>query len=207
MTEMAMRIAVENRPGALASVAAALGELGANIVDVDVHEMGERVVVDEVVLDAPAPVTPEQIRLALLARGATSVVSLPLFHRTTDAQVRCLAAATELLQDGIEEAAAIESALRELMPVDGVTVENASDHPAAREAVAQGVPVAVHEAADGRWAVALEVPGDGRERLTVTLQRARVRFSATEIARARALLQLAAMASSLRRKAADPRAA
>ena len=54
-----LRVALDDRPGSLAGIATALGEIGANIVELDVLERSVDVAVDQLVVQAPGRTGPE----------------------------------------------------------------------------------------------------------------------------------------------------
>lgn len=72
-----LRIALDDRPGSLARIAAALGEVGANIVELDVLERSVDLAIDQLVVQAPGRTGPE-IRSAVDGvAGATVEVLRP----------------------------------------------------------------------------------------------------------------------------------
>lgn len=72
-----LRIALDDRPGSLAAIASALGQIGANIVELDVLERSVDVAVDQLVVQAPGSTGPE-VRAAIDAvPGATVEVLRP----------------------------------------------------------------------------------------------------------------------------------
>jgi hypothetical protein len=192
MTLVSMRVTVRDEPGALGGLATSIGDLGGNIADVDVHELDGVHVVDELVIEVPDDVTPGEVRLALLDAGAVSVVSTAVQHRGMDALVRCLDAVRTLVGGRESWHAALAGAVTHLVSASEVRVVEPSGE-LAREAFERGVPVARLTAGpDGspRWALAVTYP-EAWPRVVVVVERSgTVRFSATEIARVRALLRL-----------------
>ncbi len=72
-----LRLALDDRPGSLARIATALGEIGANIVELDVLERSVDVAIDQLVVQAPGRSGPE-VRAAIDAvPGATVEVLRP----------------------------------------------------------------------------------------------------------------------------------
>ncbi|MDZ7705087.1 MAG: ACT domain-containing protein [Trueperaceae bacterium] len=72
-----LRIALDDRPGSLARIAAALGDVGANIVELDVLERSVDLAVDQLVVQAPGR-TGQEVRDAIDGvDGATVEVLRP----------------------------------------------------------------------------------------------------------------------------------
>lgn len=72
-----LRIALDDRPGSLARIAAALGGIGANIVELDVLERSVDLAIDQLVVQAPGCSGPE-VRAAIdTVPGATVEVLRP----------------------------------------------------------------------------------------------------------------------------------
>src|SRR4051812_39693901 len=61
-----LRLVVPDRPGILGAVATALGDVGVDIVSLDVLERGQGVAVDDVVVDLP----PDRLPGSLITAGA-----------------------------------------------------------------------------------------------------------------------------------------
>ena len=72
-----LRIALDDRPGSLAAIAAALGRIGANIVELDVLERSVDVAVDQLVVQAPGSTGPEVREAIDAVPGATVEVLRP----------------------------------------------------------------------------------------------------------------------------------
>ena len=72
-----LRIALDDRPGSLARIATALGDIGANIVELDVLERSVDLAIDQLVVQAPGRTGPE-VRAAIDGvPGATVEVLRP----------------------------------------------------------------------------------------------------------------------------------
>lgn len=72
-----LRLALDDRPGSLARIAAALGDVGANIVELDVLERSVDLAIDQLVVQAPGRTGPE-VRAAIDGvPGATVEVLRP----------------------------------------------------------------------------------------------------------------------------------
>ena len=74
-TLVRLRISLSDRPGALAGVAAIIAEHGGNITAIDVQQSGAADVVDDMVVDLPDGADLGQLRLALRASGAGTLLS------------------------------------------------------------------------------------------------------------------------------------
>jgi hypothetical protein len=191
---LGMRVEMRNEPGSLAAVAATIARLGGNILDVDVHEIDGHTVADELVIEMPAEVTPAKVRSSMLEAGASEVSSTTLHHRVTDSQVRCLEAVRQLMTHDVAPVAALARALSALVPADEVRVSNgegAAEGIDDGDAMGRGTPVATLTDGGGvrRWILAVPYP-EHEPSCAVVLERTGSRFSATEIARARALLRV-----------------
>ena len=187
--KMAMRVELPDEPYTLGRIGTALGGLGANIVDIDVHELDGARVIDEIVIAGPESLSPAEVRAALVEAGATTVVSVPIVHRQMDAIARALTSLVALVRDVSDDA------LLEVVPAvvsaDSAAIERIDDlgsiDPARRQLVS-GTPAA--RCVDGSWTLA--VPRVDRTPIPfdALVVRRPFRFSATEVARLRALLLL-----------------
>ena len=189
---IAIRVTLPDQPGALARVASAIADMGGNIVDVDVHELDGADVVDELVIELPDEVRPGEVRSRLLQDGARIVESMPLYHRTTDVQVRCLDTVAGLLDSpvGGVEGDVLAAAVARVINVDRVRVGGPEGDGVAEQAVTRCVPVTRWlPKPDGRWLLALPYPEESPT-TAIVVERSKVRFSATEVARVRALLRI-----------------
>lgn len=70
-----IRVSLEDRPGALASIASALGGIGANIVELDVLERSVDRAVDQLVVQAPGSIG-DEVRQAIERVDGATVESL-----------------------------------------------------------------------------------------------------------------------------------
>jgi hypothetical protein len=192
-TTFALRVELSDEPSSLARVAAALGRLHVNILDIDVHET-EIAVVDHIVVDAPAATTLDSIRHAVVAAGARRVDAAPrpeVFDH--DAGVRALEAAVTLLATDHE--GGLAGAVAHVLPID-----HASLHPISsltvgnddRTRLAVGVPVLLASSAPTGDAYTAIVPRVGLGPVVfdaLVVERSMAPFTVTEIARLRALLR------------------
>lgn len=72
-----LRIAIDDRPGSLAAIAAALGGIGANIVELDVLERSLDHAIDQLVVQAPGRSGPEVREAVECVQGATVEILRP----------------------------------------------------------------------------------------------------------------------------------
>lgn len=190
MTTQAIRITLLNAPGALAAAAQALAELDVNIVDVDVHELDGDRVVDEVIVWMPDDLAPGELRRALLDAGCIGVETVPHAHHTTDAIVRCLDGLARCIPETPRHAEALLEMAAQMMPGATARVVPRHESSDANEAVERGIPVSRPKGANPvNWTVAVPYPEDCPA-FAIELCRVRMRPSATEIARVRALLRI-----------------
>lgn len=166
MALLRIRTEIEDRPGRLARLTAALAARGANILDLSV-QVGAEGVVDEFVVDCPKQAEPAEIAEALQAAGGVRTAMVPASaHELTDEPTRVLALVARLNTDP----RGLPQALAELLRADEASwtsdFEPVDGDPAGGELV---VPV-----------------GQFRG---VRLCRAGLPFTATEAARADALVR------------------
>jgi len=172
MTLMRIRTEIEDRPGRLAVLTAALARRGANILGLSVQVDTEGVV-DEFIVNVPPGVADAAgLRAALEAAGGVRTAVVPARpHELVDEPTRALALAARLRH----EPQALPAALAELLRADDACWSSAT---------------AVAENAEGPEAAApdeLIVPIGHRR--VVRLRRAGLPFTATEAARADALVR------------------
>ena len=197
-------VELADRPGNLAAVAADLASCGANILHLDVHAGGDSTVVDRLVVQVPDERSHELAAAA--ARCGATLLHLDDAdpHALVDDVVRALDAAVSLVARGRPDA--VVEAIRRLIPVDDVRVETAAaaDAPPGSpiaDALARGVtkierawdgpPPAGPATGDEPWLVVVPHDHDGVQAIAVLTRRG-PRFTATEVARCRAVLRLAA---------------
>ncbi|MEY9863059.1 hypothetical protein ABH935_008708 [Catenulispora sp. GAS73] len=161
-----IRAAVRDRPGSLAAVCERLAAVGANIVGLQVHPLGEGVL-DEFLVDVPPTVDAATLAGAVAAGGAeVSLVDRAARDDLTDAPARVLTLAARLAAGD----AGLPVALHDLFGQCAVTWD----------------PREVPEASCVGTLITLADPGGGA--LLVT--REALDFTPTEFARARALVGL-----------------
>ncbi len=95
-TLVRLRIALADRPGSLASVAAIIAEHGGNIVSVDVHRAGVMSAIDDVVVEFPDESDLLALRHALTSSGAATLLSHQAAH-AADPIVGALRRAAEMV--------------------------------------------------------------------------------------------------------------
>lgn len=79
-----LRLVVPDRPGILGAVATALGDVGVDIVSLDVLERGQGVAVDDIVVDLPRDRLPDSLITAAQAVPGVTVESLRPFAGPLD---------------------------------------------------------------------------------------------------------------------------
>src|SRR3954469_21931153 len=79
-----LRLVVPDRPGILGAVATALGDVGVDIVSLDVLERGQGVAVDDVVVDLPQGRLPDSLITAAQQVPGVTVESLRPFAGPLD---------------------------------------------------------------------------------------------------------------------------
>ena len=161
-----IRAAVRDRPGSLAAVCERLAALGANIVGLQVHPLGEGVL-DEFLLDVPPSVDAAVLAAAVASGGAeVCLVDRAARDDLTDAPARVLTLAARLAAGD----AGLPVALHDLFGQCAVTWD----------------PREVSEATCSGTLMTLSDPGGG----TLLVTREVLDFTPTEFARARALVGL-----------------
>jgi hypothetical protein len=178
-------VELADRPGNLAAVAADLAACGANILHLDVHSAGESTVVDRLVVQVPDERSHELAQAA--TRCGASLFDLEEADAgvLVDDVVRALDVAGVLLAGGGPDARV--EAIRHLIPTDEVRIEPA---PPSSALTAAG--------SGGPWLAVVPHDHDGVHEVAVLTRRG-PRFTATEVARCRAILRLAAQLDAARR--------
>lgn len=164
------RVELPDEPGALARLAAAVAAADTNVVGLDVHTVpGGGTVVDELALSTPRSLTEAELRTALHRPGTRDVRLAPAdAHGLVDPATRALQLAAVVAGDP----AALPDALAQLLQADAVAVHG----------------LAAPSASSGAYRLRVVTPW----RTAVVLQRRWAPFTATESARAGALVRLAA---------------
>ena len=187
--KMAVRVELPDEPYTLGRIATALGGLGANILHIDVHELDGADVIDEIVVAGPESLSPAAVRTALLEAGARTVVSVPIVHRQMDALVRALTSLVTFVREGDDDA--LLAVVPSMVPVQSAAIERIDDldaiDPSGRQ-LRWGTPAA--RSVDGSWVLAVPRVERTPTPYDALVVRRAIRFSATEVARLRALLLL-----------------
>jgi len=176
---------VQDSPGRLAVVAGALAGVGANILSLQVHPVGDGQVLDDFVVLAPAAVDAERLAAAVVAvNGGAPHVAAAELHSLVDAPTHALSLAGRLggsdsAAEGVTE---LRSVLAELL---GARVDESADE---EDEGVQDTRMVLRVPSSGS---AGSVGGAGAGGVLV-LSRPEVPFTETEFARARAMAELAA---------------
>jgi hypothetical protein len=192
-------VELADTPGNLAAVAADLAACGANILHLDVHAGGEATVVDRLVVQVPDERSHELAEAA--ARCGATLLHLDEAdpHALVDDVVRALDTAHLLVASDSPDARV--EAIRRLIPADEVRIETAASGSPVVDAVDLSGPPGGE---DRPWLAVVPHDHDGVQEIAV-LRRRGPRFTATEVARCRAVLRLAAQLGAAKpRSAAAP---
>ncbi len=211
-TYWTFRAELVDRPGGLAAASGAIADLGANILDVDVHLLDHDRVADDLVVELPHWAEPGAVEHALRTAGADAITGRRLDHHDlVDGQVRTLDVAAMYARSDrtLDDLA---SALAQLLGSDDHWISEPGaplTAPVVAEARDTGGPAVGTEPRihlGGRRgtprADVLAVPTPHGN--VVVLARRHPCFSTTEVARAGALAQLAASLTE-RRPEPNPR--
>src|SRR5262245_58794533 len=177
-------VELADSPGNLAAVAADLAACGANILHLDVHSAGEATVVDRLVVQVPDERAHDLAEAAARCGATLFDLAEADAGALVDDVVRALDVAGLLLAgDGPD---ARFEAIRRLIPADDVRVGPAP--------LPEGKPAA----GGAPWRAVVPLDRDGVHEVAVLTRRG-PRFTATEVARCRAVLRLAAQLDATRR--------
>jgi len=199
-----LRIALLDRPGALGRVGTVVGDLGGNVLAIDVQEVDGASVVDELLVDLPEHVLPDDVAGALVAAGAGSLLSAKAGADVPDQVVRALRWACALTSAGPYGAdEELERAVAEVCGCSNVwltDVEQARPIEAARLALVRGRPVSLRTseppaalgllAAPEVWLLAVPDARIEPARVALVARPLPDRFTVAEIERVSALLSL-----------------
>lgn len=201
-TRFRVRIELPDRPGALAKAAAAIATAGGNVMSVDIHEIDGERSVDEILVDLPD--SPPQATLATVLReaGAGTLLSMRPDSAIVDPIVRALHWVGFALEAEPQDCdLALAQSLSEICMTDTAWVwspDEASQLLAGRRAISLGgavvtrekeLPAEVASVTSGpSWVMA--VPDDqlNPSRIGFVARNSDVRFTASEVARAEALM-------------------
>ncbi|MFD4833151.1 GNAT family N-acetyltransferase [Streptomyces uncialis] len=175
-----MRATVQDAPGSLAALCAALAHREVDILSLQTHPL-TRSTVDEFLLRAPRGTTAAEVAAAVSGAGGTDIwIERADPHDLVDAPTRVLSLATRTALDAGE----LPSALRALLGRCTVRTRSAPAD-GAPGPVDGGTALPVEGALEGT-VIRLHAPGGG----TLVVERPYPPFTPTEFARARALVEL-----------------
>ena len=206
-----LRIELQDRPGALAQVTAAIAASDANITSIDVHEVDGSTAVDEIVVDVAEGWAPAPLAEALADCGAGSLLSSRRMTSTDDAVASALRSAAAMVGGSPETVdAECRSALLALAHGSSarlVDLEAAAREPAARLALDRRTSIVTRDSdSTGIHGWVMAAIDDPVEPAVVALitRPLNVRFSATEVSRVEALLRLCRLVGAIQpRRDAD----
>lgn len=186
-----VRTMVEDRPGRLAVVAGAFAAVGANILTLEVHPVGDGVV-DEFLVQAAVGVTPRHLSAAVAAAGGGQVhVESADVTALADVPTRALTLARQLAAG--PEPEHLGRVLAELLGATAVTWRPSGD---ARDVRGAGdAPVRASDGESGTESIAIAV--GGTQSGVMVLSRAQMPFTFVEFARAQAMADLACALHSI----------
>lgn len=194
-----LRFTVTDEPGRLAAAAAALADLGINILSLDFHLISATEVIDEATVSLPPWLDVPAVEHALRGTGATDVWAVPIpVHQLEDIATRVLRLAAGVLASR-SDGGVICGSIAELVDAELVSctsVERMLDgdvRPTSDQLVRFGREhVKRLPAHGGAWTMA--VPDDSvTPRRVYTAVRRSSPFTSTEAARVSALLHVAAV--------------
>lgn len=206
-----LRIELPDRPGALGQVGSVIGQLGGNVVAVDVQVVEGQRAVDEVVVDLPDSIRTHDLARALAGAGAGRLLGAAPGTVQADPVLRSLRWAAAMLgageSGGDDEA---ERAIGEVCSTPNVWVTdipNGRSVEVGRLVLARGRPVAVRShdvpaelgpvAADEVWLLAAADARLDPRRLAFVARPVADRFTSTETERVEALLALRRLAEAV----------
>jgi hypothetical protein len=203
-TRYRVRIELPDRPGALAKAAAAIATAGGNVMSVDIHEIDGERSVDEILVELPDTCEPERLASVLSEAEAGTLLSARADSAIVDPIVRALHWVGFALEAEPQDCdLALAQSLSEICMTDMAwvwTPAEAEQLLAGRRALALGSAVVTREAALPRevageqsgpsWVMA--VPDDqlNPSRVAFAARASSVRFTASEVARAEALMSV-----------------
>ncbi|KAB1145390.1 GNAT family N-acetyltransferase [Streptomyces luteolifulvus] len=172
-----VRTTVQDEPGSLAALCTALAGRRVDILSLQTHPLADGTV-DEFLLRAPAELDATELtRTVSLAGGADAWVERADAHDLVDAPTRVLGLAARMALDASE----LPLALRQLL--GRCTIRSLPATPVGGGRAPQAVPV---EGVLEDTVMRLRAPEGG----VITVERPYLRFTPTEFARARALVEL-----------------
>lgn len=206
MVAYRLRIELPDRPGALAAVTGEIGASDANIVSIDVHEVDGATVVDEIVVDVPETWAPGPLASALAANTAGLLLSSRRITTRADPITGALDAVAAMVAGSAEAVdAACCQALLGLAHGSSARIQDAATaagDPVAGVALERRTSVVTRPDSSGTgWVLAAVDDAVAPHAVALVTRPLNVRFSATEVSRAEALLRIR---RQLRRTATAP---
>lgn len=195
-----LRFTVTDEPGRLAAAAAALADLGINILSLDFHLVSATEVIDEATVSLPPWLDVPAVEHALRCTGATDVWAVPIpVRQMEDIATRVLRLAAGVLASGpvgppLCDAIAelVDAELVSDMSVDPTIGGGLGSRPTSDQLVRFGREhVKRLPAHGGAWTMAVPDDPVTPRRVFVAVRRSSP-FTSTEAARVRALLHVAA---------------
>ncbi|MCZ7413005.1 GNAT family N-acetyltransferase [Streptomyces sp. WMMC897] len=173
-----MRTTVDERPGALAALCAALADGAVDILTLQTHPLGESTTVDEFMLRAPAGLAKDRlVAMASAGGGRDTWLERADAHELVDVPTRVLSIATRTALDTAELPLALRSLLGRctIRSIPAVSLTGRPmDDPVPLEGVLEETVLRLPDASGG----------------TIVVERPQLPFTPAEFARARALVQL-----------------
>ncbi len=203
-TRYRVRIELADRPGALAKAAAAIATAGGNVLSVDIHEIDGERSVDEILVELPDACQEDTLADVLTSADAGTLLSMRADSGIVDPIVRALHWVGFALEAEPQDCdLALAQSLAEICMTDIAWVwspEQADKLLAGRRALALGNAVVTREAelppevgapssaTGAAWVMA--VPDDELNpgRVGFVARTSALRFTASEVARAEALM-------------------
>jgi hypothetical protein len=199
-TRYRVRIELPDRPGALAKAAAALATAGANVMSVDIHEIDGERSVDEILVALPDTCVPETLWAALATAEAGTLLSVRADSGIVDPIVRALYWVGFALESEDSDLALAQS-LSEICSTDRAWVWSPAEAEklmAGQRALALGTAVVTREnelppevrgdSIEPHWVLAIPDDQLNPSRVGFAARATNVRFTASEVARAEALM-------------------
>lgn len=204
MSRHSIRVELPDLPGALAKVATVVSELHGDVVSVDIHEVDGRNAVDELVVEFLTGLDPGELGTALERSGAGRLLSCSPAPDRADPVVEALGWARDIVvADGEEDTAALTRVLGDVCPAAAVWVASIDDGrevAAGRLALVRGLPVVQRaeempagfgvDAPGPVWILALTDGGRPSRSLAFLARPISLRFTASEVRRADALMAI-----------------
>lgn len=199
-----VRIELSDVPGALAKAAAAIAMAGGNVMSVDIHEIDGERSVDEILVDLPDDCDEASLAAVLAAAEAGTLLSMRADSAIVDPIVRALHWVGFALEAEPQDCdLALAQSLSEICTTDLAWVwspDQAGALLVGKRALDLGSAVVTHEpelpievgAATGGPYWVMAVPDDqlNPNRVGFVARASMVRFTASEVARAEALMSV-----------------